>query len=562
MSKFTIFGKKKLSKHRQFEDDQMVNFMDGISYKVNPLSTLKLVAGSSIFGEPSYYRNSHDAQKYIDKVLPWGFAFNFEDDSTSTDVFVKVVDEALSFDFKGTLDLAKELRHDYFMRLNPSLILVRAAMHKDRALFNALNGDYLRNIGKSLILRPDDITNQFELFMFFNKTKKGLPSILKRIWKDKLESFTAYQINKYKSSSIIDLVRISHANSELIDELMQTGMVAVKTDEKTWENLRSEGHTWEAILDMTYVPHMALLRNLRNIFQKPQSQSVPLREKLVAKVKGLVKSENTESQVFLSKVLTQLKNGVKGGKQFPFRYYSAYNEISKAEVFHQKEILNALEECIDASIENFPKLTGKTICLSDNSGSAWGTIPSSYGSVTVATIANLSSIITAVQSDEGSVGVFGDKLNIQPVSAKYKVLAQLKETDERGKKQGQATENGIWLFFEEAIKKKVWYDNIFIYSDMQAGRGKLYGKNAKEYAKYVTNDRYIDVLQLVQDYREHVNSKVNIFSVQVAGYRNSVVPENLYRTSILTGWTGKEVVFANYMKSVWDNVEDEDNTEV
>ena len=40
------------------------------------------------------------------------------------------------------------------------------------------------------------------------------------------------------------------------------------------------------------------------------------------------------------------------------------------------------------------------------------------------------------------------------------------------------------------------------------------------------------------------NPKLNVFSVQVAGYDNSVTPENIYRGAILSGWTGKEVLFA------------------
>ena len=33
------------------------NYMGGISYRVNPLDTLKMVTSSGIFGEPQYYRD-------------------------------------------------------------------------------------------------------------------------------------------------------------------------------------------------------------------------------------------------------------------------------------------------------------------------------------------------------------------------------------------------------------------------------------------------------------------------------------------------------------------------
>jgi hypothetical protein len=60
---------------------------------------------------------------------------------------------------------------------------------------------------------------------------------------------------------------------------------------------------------------------------------------------------------------------------------------------------------------------------------------------------------------------------------------------------------------------------------------------------------------MVQAYREKVNPKVNVFTVQVAGYNNSVLPENLYRGAILAGWTGKEPVFAKAIIDTWDSIE-------
>ena len=36
---------------------RVTNFMGGNSFELNALDTLKMVTASSIFGEPSYYRN-------------------------------------------------------------------------------------------------------------------------------------------------------------------------------------------------------------------------------------------------------------------------------------------------------------------------------------------------------------------------------------------------------------------------------------------------------------------------------------------------------------------------
>jgi len=145
---------------------------------------------------------------------------------------------------------------------------------------------------------------------------------------------------------------------------------------------------------------------------------------------------------------------------------------------------------------------------------------------------------------------------VKEVSTREGLLTQLKETCKRGKNQGGGTENGIWLFWEQAIQGKQHWDTVFIYSDQQAGRGGLFGNSPSEYHDFLWNDgRHIDVLKLVQEYRRKVNPKVNVFSVQVGGYDNMVLPENLYRGALLSGWTGKETMFANAIIETWDNID-------
>ena len=189
--------------------------------------------------------------------------------------------------------------------------------------------------------------------------------------------------------------------------------------------------------------------------------------------------------------------------------------------------------------------------LSDNSGSAWGTIPTEYGSVTIAEIDNLSAVITAMLSDEGYVGVFGDGLEIIPIKKRDGVLSQMKLVTEKGVRVGRATENGIWLFWDKAIREKEHWDNVFIYSDMQAGHGGLYGINPFDYDEYRYGS-YIDVMKLVLKYRSTVFSKVNVFSVQTAGYTSICMPEYAYRANVMYGWTGKEVVFADTVIKFWN----------
>ena len=543
MSKLSEYAVKSKSETRKYEDLVVENFMGGNSYKISPLQTLKIVAASSIFGEPQYYKNGIKAEASIKNhgtLLEYSIFSDLIKDSTSAaDVFTNAIDAALDYDFKGTLDLATELRMVFFMRLNPAVIFIRASIHPKRAEFNESNPGYMKTVGKSIALRPDDLTNQLEYFMYVNKTKSKLSSIVKRTWAERLGEYSRYQLNKYKGKSLIDLVRISHAWNNNIDELMKTGSIKVEESERTWENLKSAGKTWKEILETIEIPHMALLRNLRGIFKEIEDLEIA------------------------KSIMTKLSAGVLTGKQFPFRYWSAYKAVEKdGEINHKGIILDGLENCMDISVLNMPKLDGKTICLSDNSGSAWGQLTSEYGTVYAAEIANLSSLITGKQSDEGEIGLFGDKLIVEPVSKRNGLLSQLRATnavEKEDSKLGGGTENGIWIFFDQAIKEEKHYDNIFIYSDMQAGHGGLYGTNPSEYKDFVhgNHGRHIDVLSLVSKYRKDVNPKVNVFSVQVAGYDNTVLPENLYRGAILSGWTGKEPVFAKALIDTWNEIENQ-----
>ena len=100
-------------------------------------------------------------------------------------------------------------------------------------------------------------------------------------------------------------------------------------------------------------------------------------------------------------------------------------------------------------------------------------------------------------------------------------------------------------------------DYLFIYSDQQAGRGGLYGTDSSEYSEFTYENKgiYIDVLSLVKKHRIIINPKMAVFSVQIAGYDNNVVSNELIdRTVLLYGWTGKEVLFAQKYIQLWDSL--------
>lgn len=582
----TIDNSVAVSTEQITDMDREINFMGAPNFVLSPMKKMEMVWASAIIGEPQYYRagtENHNTMKYNEFMI-----FNDYAEKTSEEIFLSSLQDALEYDFEGVLRLASKLRNEYLMRLGPQIILVEASLHPSRKIFNEKNPLFFRNIAKEIIQLPTDIHSQLDYYLKKMGGKSKLPGILKRCWRDVFEKLSLYQANKYlKKAHIIDIIRLSHPRSrqnEIIKQLVENGKVDITDNEMTWEKLRSEKKSWREIISIlkTRFPHMALLRNLRNIAHE------------------LKPSE-------LISVLHQLEKGVENGRQFPFRYYTAYQLFNrephigtekknmppqkpkkgakgwqwklyekKKQGYQQtsiedveeenltmeelrenyKNICVSLENCMKKSLSHLAELDGYVVSLCDNSGSAWGTFNSTYGSQTVATIGNLSGLLAALRSTKGGmVGVFGDRLEMYQVSKEKGILKQLDEINYLGKTVGGSTENGIWLWFKKAYHEASLYknvDHLFIYSDMQAGHGELYGTNVRDYEEFSIKGNYIDVIKLIERHRLKVNDKLNVFTVQTAGYDNSIIPELLPRSCIMTGWTGNEINYAARMIQIWD----------
>lgn len=538
--------KKMIPTRDEHSDEKTVNYMGGVSFKLNPVETLKLFSASSMFMEPKYYQPGDKVSKRVATVDDLAEKFILikpEASETSAKMTVRLINEALDYDFKATIELAAELREEYLIRVTPQVIMVIAATHNDRQKFDEENPGAFRELQARVMKRADEPACQLACWLWLHDGKKhGIPSILKRSWKDRIEKMSAYEVSKYKSADagLINTIRICHAKGDVVSDLMTDGKIDIEEDEKTWENLRSSGKTFKEIYKTIKMPHMALLRNLRNFLK-----------------------ENGSDSSLIHDIIDYLKNGVKNGKQFPFRYYAAKQAVEECANAY---VNDGLEECIDISAAELPKLKGRVMCLTDNSGSAWGAFTSEYGSNEIAVIDNISSVIAASKADEGYVGKFGDKLKIYPISKRNGLLTQAEKISQRRYDDvGGSTENGIWLFFKNAIEKKEWWDTIFVFSDQQAGHGGLYGEgddyciksenfSCKRNGRY--DNKFVDVLKLLERYRKTVNPKVNFFTIQTAGYTDAIIPEYIYRGAVLTGWTGKEVNFADKLIKQWDAIEE------
>ena len=574
--------------------NEIINFMGGKSFKMfNPLTRAKLVAFSSFLGEPTYYQSvdSNDNVKENKKNKDKTEIFNIIKDYllvptdlgvSRNETFYNAIMDSLNFDFKKTLELAVQCRTEFLMRRSSAQILAIAACHPDRVKFNEENPMFFRETLVKCWLLPGDAVSCLDAWKALFGSKTKFPSFIKRAYEDRLKDLSVYQQEKYRKESI-SMVRLSHASkttlkqNDTLSTLMKDGHLELDDKDIKWETHRSLGKSWLETLEAMdwHMPHMAALRNIRGF-----SGSNPGMENM-------------------KKYLEMLLSGVKGGKQFPFRYITAYKqmekvfEVNKIEEHAEEEvieniqpkkkrkryskppvtvsieykdiIIEYLEKCLQISIENYPELEGDVISLTDNSGSAYGTITSSYGKQTVADIGNLSALFTAYRATgRGVVGIFGDDLKFYEVDKTKSLLLQYDEITKLREDIGGYTENGVWLFFKWAFQNPSEnnFDHWFCYSDMQVGHGGLYGKDLDIinqgflWANECTNSiLYIDIHKCVDKYRMEINPKLNTYMVQTAGYDNTILPETTYRGAILSGWTGNEVVYAKQLCKLWDELE-------
>lgn len=528
-----LFQRTKRRKHTG-DAKPHFNWMGGRSFDVtDPLLRLRMAAASCFFGEPMYYQR--DAADDRPRRKTPAFALTEADlqrlrdtlgamdprewrSASPSALLERCIDEALAHDPVATLCEAARLREEALVRTTPQVILVRAAHHP-----------LVRGTGLVRAWAPDIIKRADEpavgLAYQLHRFGKPIPNALKKAWRDALQRFDDYGLAKHRLTSraakTVDVVNLVHPRSTAVDRLAKGTLT---TTDRTWESIVSgRGSTrsaWAAALPV--MGHMALLRNLRNLVQAGISPE---------------------------RFTSQLVAGARTGKQLPFRYYSAYKALGPDA---PSAVRDAVEESLMISLENLPWLGGRTMALCDNSGSAQGTTTSAMGTMKVSTIANLTGVLAAIRSHEGHVGVFGDRLETLEIRKRSSVFDQLDKAEALAQSIGLGTENGVWLFWDRAIRERQRWDHVFVLSDMQAGHGGLYGTTPKQYREYAWKGReqYIDVAKLIARYRAEVNDKVRVFLVQVAGYQDTLVPEHYHRTYMLGGWGPGLLGYAAEMASI------------
>ncbi len=430
----------------------------------------------------------------------------YESKAKGIENLIEAISKLKKSDPEFVLKVAAYARKEMNMRSVPQIILVECANRDEFKPF-------INKWAPLIMSRADEPVDA----LAYHLTNYGrpIPNSLKRAIKNKLESFTEYQLGKYQRNNstvkLSDVVKLTHPNLGVIGKKILEGNLSVDTWEKNLSTGvgESKKESWE--ISVPKMGYMALLRNLRNMIIEEIDMTI---------FKGV-----------LSKIAD--KDQVKNSKQFPFRFYSAFRELEKTSFAgaNQKKMANlalvALTNAMNHSVDNV-NIEGDNLFLADSSGSMLSSV-SEKSEVQCIDIALMLGCIGVNKSDSSEMWTFDTSPKKRVVRKTTPILEQT--LDIRKTCNGGATHlaKALKLLNTEGTK----FDNVIIVSDYQCYADSYYADNpSTEWRKYLKN----------------VNPNANLYMIDVRGYnKGTPVTKSADNVFLFSGWSEKilEMIGAN-----------------
>lgn len=456
--------------------------------KFNSAQTIKTTNRS---GHAAY--GMTDKKKLVTQVLTSFFnesKFYGDNSAEMQEVIKRVVATSPEFIAK----LAVFARKEFNMR-SVSHVLIAYLAHEP-------NGKpYTRNAVKAACLRGDDTTEIMACYL--NLFGKPIPNALKKGISDVMQGFDEYTLAKYKGTGkavkMRDLLCLcrptpkNEAQSELWKRLLEDRLEIPYTWETELSANGNNAETWEKLIESKKVGYMALLRNLRNILTANPSN--------------------------VGKVLDTIQNpvAVKKSRQLPFRYLSAYKEL---ESIGGSRVFDALENAVEASVENMPSLPGTTVIAVDTSGSMHDAI-SGKSKVRCYEIAMLLGLMANKICDNSVFYTFNTSIEKYALSKRNGILYTAVNS-----RCGGGTNMG--LPFEKMISDRIKADRIIILSDNECNSGGCWYSRKP-------------VQTLADEYRKKTGNDIWVHAIDLQGYGTQQFHGK--KTNIIAGWSEKVFEF-------------------
>jgi hypothetical protein len=300
------------------------------------------------------------------------------------------------------------------------------------------------------IQRPDEIT---ELLAYYRKANghDKLNRIAKPIQlgiKDVFESgrFDEYQFAKYNSNTEIrlrDAMFLTHPKPTDEGLFNRIANDTLKTP-YTWEvELSSRGNSkevWDELVRSGRLGYMAMLRNLRNMLNSGADM-----EKVCAIISD--------------------PEQVRRSRQLPFRFLSAYYEISRTESsFKCPLVMKAIENAAVASAMNFPGFDDENVLIACDVSASMQHPISRRSSVQLYDIGLLLGMMLKFRCANVISGMFGDSWKVIQLP-RNNILANTVEYHRREGEVGYST-NG-YKAIQWCLENNVYCDRIMMFTDCQ-----------------------------------------------------------------------------------------------
>lgn len=468
-----------MAKFNTTNTNKTVNKCGHSAYKMNDKSKLVTQVLTSFFNEKKFYGdNSVEMQETIKNVI--------------------------KTDPQFVANLAVFARREFNMR-SVAHILTAYLAHEEEGK------PYTRKTVRAVTLRGDDVTEIMSCYL--SLFDKPIPNALKKGISDAMRYFDEYTLAKYKGNGkavkMRDLLCLcrptprTQAQSDMWKRLLNNELETPVTWETQLSANGNNAETWEKLIDSEKVGYMALLRNLRNILNANPSN--------------------------IDKVFDTIQNpeAVKRSKQLPFRYLSAYREL---EGIGGSRLFDVLENAVETSIDNIPKLSGTTVIAVDTSGSMSSYI-SQKSSVRCQDIAMLLGLIANKICENSIFYTFDTDIEKYSLSSRNGILYTTLHT----RPNGGGTH--MYLPFQKMINDNVKADRVIVITDNQCNGG-WYSK---------------PVQTVADEYRRKTGNDIWVHAIDLQGYGTQQFHGS--KTNIIAGWSEKVFNFITLAEQGEGNLE-------
>jgi hypothetical protein len=386
--------------------------------------------------------------------------------------------------------------------------------------------DLVRRVANRVIKRTDEITEALAYYQVHNKRKgaKKLGKLSKQLQygiADAFNRFDSYQFAKYNRKNAVtlkDALFLSHPKPKDADQQRIFDAIVHNSLETpyTWEvelsaigqkyagNLEKKKDAmrqkWEELVLSGRLGYMAMLRNLRNMIEADINQEA------------------------MRKVCKNLSDpiAVKNAKQLPFRYMSAYNEISQLRSDKVSQILSALERAMKASAENIKgfDMNTRVVIAADVSGSMFHKI-NKRSSIHLYDIGLVLAMLLQSRSQRITTGIFGDTW-LEKNFPHKNILSNVAVLKRIEGIVGYST-NGHAVIDSLIAERKV-VDKVMFFTDVQMWDSIFCGSTIKK---------------SWMKYRKQIAPNASLYIFDLAGYGQAPIRLTNPGVVMIAGWSNK-----------------------